>query len=110
MQGYAVSIIVPSTYKQTKTLTAEQFTLRINRVEKQIARTFGGFTTNLQGEGGWVLENGTLVKENVAIVTTFTTDPRVFAAFEALALVYSERWSQEAVAVYSTPIQYAFVS
>jgi len=64
------AVYVPSTNKKQKAISKKQLNKRVNTVRKDLSRRYGGYTS-VQGIGGYVMNNGRLVKEKVVKVTSF---------------------------------------
>ena len=62
------SIYVPSTYALNVKIVNDKF---VQKIEKEMATIFGGSTT-METSGNYVSEIGTLVKEKINVVYSFT--------------------------------------
>lgn len=71
-----ISIYIPSTQgiKAQKSLTQREMDLRVKGVQRFLSGLFGGFTS-FKAQGGYVLNTGQLVGENVTKVTAFADSP-----------------------------------
>lgn len=67
-----LAIYVPSTQGDRK-LTQEEYTERVNAVEKEMSSKFGG-DTSVKAQGDYVSSDGNLVKENISIVEVSMTN------------------------------------
>lgn len=94
-----VSFIVPST-RAGEDISKADFDQRVEFTRRWFSSTFGGDTT-VRGSGGFVDENGNLVKEAVAEVESSTTRAEYIKAREDFAQFVRRRrrnWLQDAVA------------
>lgn len=66
-----VGLYVPSTVYE-RPIEPIEFIERITRVEKQFSVWFDGYTTINYARGGWLTNNGALIRDDVAIVYSGT--------------------------------------
>lgn len=68
------AVIVPSTSgaKNQRKVSNAVFKKRVNNVRRFMSKRYGGFT-DVQETGGFTLKNGTLVREKIVKVTSFST-------------------------------------
>lgn len=70
------SIYIPSTVDENKPISDEEFQKRIENVQKEFTKMFGGITTFL-GNGTYVSEDtGNFIKEDVAVVEVFMDEDK----------------------------------
>ncbi|MEK3734833.1 MULTISPECIES: DUF3574 domain-containing protein [Paenibacillus] len=69
--SHVVKVYVPSTVKGDIPITEEAHQKFVDQTLTQLSSWFGGATA-IPGEGAWVDDKGTLIKENVTIVYAFT--------------------------------------
>lgn len=67
-----IAITVPSTKEHSKPISQEEFKNRINHTKKFMSDTYGG-DTSVRGVGSYT-DDGKLIKENVAVVESSTTN------------------------------------
>ena len=96
-----VAVYVPSTQgiRAQRPLSDHEMNLRVKSVQKFLADSFGGFTS-FGAQGGYTLETGKLVSENVTKVTAFADSP--MSDKEATTLIskcrfWCKKWGQEAI-------------
>ena len=96
-----VAVYVPSTQgiRAQRPLSDHEMNLRVKSVQKFLADSFGGFTS-FGAQGGYTLETGKLVSENVTKVTAFADSP--MSDKEANLLInkcrfWCKKWGQEAI-------------
>lgn len=96
-----LGVYVPSTQgiRAQRPLSDQEMRLRVKSVQKFLADSFGGFTS-FGAQGGYTLETGKLVSENVTKVTAFADSP--MGDKEAIALIskcryWCKKWGQEAI-------------
>jgi hypothetical protein len=64
------AVLVPSTQNQNHPISKQQFKKRVDDVRKYLGKNFGGYTS-VQGTGGFVTDEGKLIKEPVDEVFSF---------------------------------------
>lgn len=96
-----VAVYVPSTQgiRAQRPLSDHEMNLRVKSVQKFLSDSFGGFTS-FGAQGGYTLETGKLVSENVTKVTAFADSP--MSDKEANLLInkcrfWCKKWGQEAI-------------
>ena len=96
-----IAIYIPSTQgiKAQKPLTEHEMELRVKSVKRFLSEMFGGFTS-FKAQGGYVLNTGELVGENVTKVTAFADSP--LNDEEASILIdkcqyWAVKWGQESI-------------
>ena len=65
-----ITVYVPSTKNKSEYIGRVAFDRRIKFVDDRLRRMFGGFTT-ISGRGGYTADNGKVIEERVAKVTTY---------------------------------------
>ncbi len=101
-QGFhhRVAVYVPGTTAVREALTKETAERYVLRVQRSMAKRFGGATA-FSASGGWVSQSGYLVTEQVTIVYSFSeslsTGDLIF--IKKLATYLKRELRQEAVAV-----------
>lgn len=96
-----IAIYIPSTQgvKAQRSLNQHEMELRVKTVQRFLSKLFGGFTS-FNAQGGYVLNTGELVGENVTRVTAFA---EVSATKEhANTLIskcnyWANKWGQESI-------------
>ena len=68
--NYSASILVPST-KRDKNVSDSQFKKRIKETKNFLNNSFGG-TTTIRSVGSFTDQNGAIVNEKIAVVTSHT--------------------------------------
>lgn len=101
-----VAIYVPSTIDGVKPITTKEFAKRVSRTQRFLNKLFGG-TTRVRAQGSYVMRGGKLVKENVAVVESFTT-PKSWLKEDKRVLGWvmnkKKKWGQESVSFeYESP-------
>lgn len=96
-----VAVYVPSTQgiRAQRPLSEHEMNLRVKSVQKFLSDSFGGFTS-FGAQGGYTLETGKLVSENVTKVTAFADSP--MSDKEANILIdkcryWAVKWGQETI-------------
>lgn len=93
------AIIVPSTTNKDEKISRADFQKRINETRAFLSRKNGGYTS-VRGVGGYVKQDGGLVKENVAVVESYTTKQDFVKnkkAVESFLKRKGREWGQESM-------------
>jgi hypothetical protein len=96
-----MAIYVPSTWKVDLVIPEDLFRERVQEVSEYLSELFGGYTSQ-QTLGGYVSENGELVKEDVVKVTAFATESAFKTNQDKLirqVQKWAKDWEQEAIGV-----------
>jgi len=96
-----VAVYVPSTFDVDVVIPDDVFAERIKEVSEFLSGIFGGYTSQ-ETLGGYVAEDGKLVKEDVVKVTSFATD-EAFSKNKTKLLQrvqkWAKDWKQEAIGI-----------
>jgi len=93
------AVIVPSTTNKDEKISRADFQDRINETREFLSKTNGGYTS-VRGTGGYVANDGKLVKEDVAVVESFATKEafeKNKKAVESYLKRKGREWGQESV-------------
>jgi len=89
--------------REGKAVAPERLSAIVRRTEAELARLFGGYTTQTGTHGGWLYEKETVaVEEHAAIVTTYgggKETAAVLTAVRTLAAGLARDLNQQCVAV-----------
>ncbi len=96
-----ISIMIPSTQgvKAQKPLTRHEMDNRVKSVQRYLAKLFGGFTA-FKAQGGYVLNTGKVVQENVVKVTSFGDLPvgkKYKSELVRKCQYWCVKWGQESI-------------
>lgn len=96
-----IAIYIPSTQgiKAQKIITEKEMNLRTSAVKRFLSKLFGGFTS-FNAQGGYVLNTGKLVGENVTKVTAFAEVEATEEHAETLinkCKYWANKWGQESI-------------
>ena len=101
--GLAVSLVIPSVDRNGSPIAQAQLQAAVTRVEGEMARVFGGYTTHTGTHGGWLDDKGFVeAEEHAAIVTTYggaNDAQRTLAAVRDLAAALARDLNQHFVTV-----------
>ncbi|MCK4665991.1 hypothetical protein KAU33_04535 [Candidatus Dependentiae bacterium] len=99
-----IAIFIPSTQgiKAQRSITEQEMNLRIKSVQRFLSKLCGGFTS-FDAQGGYMLNTGQLVDEDVTRVSAFAdvdTEKEVEELGEALIAkckYWANKWGQESI-------------
>lgn len=96
-----VSLTVPSTVNINNALSADETMRRVENVAQMFSEKFGGATAQA-ANGYYVAVDGSLIKEDVTIVTAFVAAdndrlPYLQAFMQNIAQTFCDMWGQECV-------------
>jgi len=93
--------LVPSTTSLNKKVYNKTLAKRVNDTRKLLSRLFGGYTST-RATGGYVAKKGSLVKEKVVLVVSYS-ERKTFAKNKKLWINWLKRkkkaWGQEAIGI-----------
>lgn len=93
-----LAIYVPSTHGNRK-LSQEDYSRRVNKVEKEMSLKFGG-DTSVKAQGDYVSSDGDLVKENISIVEVSMTNKDYVKNRNSINRYLTQKrgeWNQETI-------------
>ena len=96
-----IAIYIPSTQgiRAQKSLTEKEMNLRVKNVKRFLSNLFGGYTS-FKAQGGYVLNTGELVDENVTKITAFGDSPMSESENDTLlskCKYWAKKWGQESI-------------
>lgn len=94
------AVLVPSTTKKSRAISATMFKKRVNITRRFLSRLFGGYTS-VQGVGGYT-SGKRLIREKVAVVSAYA-QRRIFLknkkAWLAWVRAKKREWGQESMGI-----------
>jgi len=94
-------VLVPSTTKANKRISAKQFKKRTDMVRTYLSSKFGGYTS-VVGVGGYMSDTKGLIKEDVSMVVSYSQESD-FKKYKSEVIKkvksWGKSWKQEAMGV-----------
>lgn len=96
-----IAIYIPSTQgiQAQRPLTEKEMNLRVKNVQRFLSKLFGGYTS-FKAQGGYLLNTGQLVSENVTKITAFGDSPMSETENDTLlskCKYWAKKWGQESI-------------
>ncbi len=96
-----LTVYVPSTARENKIVSQQDFTARTDDIGRFLCHTFGGCTV-IPGIGYWLNEAGILIHERINLARSQTKPDQLAEHYDSIvdmAISYGRLWYQEAMAI-----------